>query len=230
MKKKASKAEKKKKIRSVYLKRRNSLDMDKRKAACKKIREKLYTSKRFKAAKTVFVYASYKSEVETGKLIRDMLKMGKKVAVPKVIGKEMEFYEISSWEELFPGYQGILEPQGTDKELVYPADSDIMLLPGAVFDRRGGRIGYGGGYYDRYLDRIMENYGHKPYLLALGYQVQLYHGTLPLEKHDRKMDCIVTEKSVIIPKEGENRKTGWVVDVIDMVIDLVIGLVTELID
>lgn len=227
MKKKVSKAERKKKIRSVYLKRRNNLDEDKRRTADKKIREKLYTSKRFKMAKTVFVYASYKSEVDTGELIRDVLKMGKKVAVPKVLGQEMQFYEISSWEELFPGYQGILEPQSSGKEPVYPADSDMMLVPGAVFDRRGGRIGYGGGYYDRYLDRIVEKYGHKPFLLALGYQVQLYHGMLPLEKHDRKMDCILTEKSVINPKQ---EKDSWVMDIVEVVIEVVIEIITELLD
>ncbi|MBO5354276.1 MAG: 5-formyltetrahydrofolate cyclo-ligase [Lachnospiraceae bacterium] len=229
MKKKASKAEQKKKIRSIYLKRRNNLETDKKTAADKRIREKLYTIKRFRQAKTVFVYASYKSEVDTGELIRDALKMGKKVAVPKVDGQEMEFYEISSWEELFPGYQGILEPQSIDKKPVYPVDSDIMLVPGAVFDRRGGRIGYGGGYYDRYLDRVVEKYGHKPFLLALGYQVQLYHGTLPLENHDRKMDGILTEKSVIKPTQ-ETGKAGWIVDILEVVIEIVIELIAELLD
>ena len=60
----------------------------------------------------------------------------------------MDFYEITAWEELLPGYQGILEPKAHEATLMLPRESDVMLLPGAAFDNRGGRIGYGGGYYD----------------------------------------------------------------------------------
>lgn len=231
MNRKVSKTEQKKKLRSAYLKKRNGMDMDKRQEASGKIRKRIRGSKRIKAAGTVFVYVSYKSEVETQKIILDLLKLGKRVAVPKVTGEEMDFYEIQSWDELFPGYQGILEPQCSGKEPVTPGDSDVMLLPGAVFDRRGGRIGYGGGYYDRYLKQIKDTYGKEPYLMALGFQSQLYPGKLPTEEHDIKLDCILTEKSVITPPNKKNGKLNGIwMDIIDIIIEVVVDLVLELLD
>lgn len=225
-----NKAEKKKKIRSVYLKRRNKLEPEKRKAASEKIRKRLYASKRFKAAQTIFVYASYKSEVQTKELIQDALKMGKRVAVPKVVGEEMHFYEILSWEELFPGYQGILEPQISGRESLIPTDSDLIVLPGAVFDRRGGRIGYGGGYYDRYWDRIHGTGGNKPYLLALAYHCQMYPGKIPLEEHDIKMDCILTERGAILPDKLKERKLDWIGGIFEIVLEFILEIVVELFD
>ena len=227
---KISKAEQKKKIRSAYLEKRNQMSQEQRQAASKKIREWVFANKRFKTAKTVFVYASYKSEVETKELIQGALRMGKRVAVPKVTGVEMDFYEIRSWEELFPGYQGILEPQTSGKEPVFPVDSDIMLIPGAVFDRRGNRIGYGGGYYDRYWHRVNDTYGCQPYLMALSYHNQIYPGKLPTEKHDKKMNCILTERRVIMPKSEEDRKADWITGIFEFVLELVIDFVVELLD
>ncbi|MBP3567647.1 MAG: 5-formyltetrahydrofolate cyclo-ligase [Lachnospiraceae bacterium] len=227
---KTEKAEKKKKIRSAYLEKRNQLGEEKRAAASKKIREWVFANKRFKAAKTIFVYASYKSEVATKEIIQGALRKGKQVAVPKVHGDRMFFYEIQSWEELFPGYQGILEPQITGKEPIVPTDGDVMLLPGTVFDRKGNRIGYGGGYYDRYLERIWEGYGHKPYLMALGFACQISPKKLPVEEHDKKMDCILTERRVIMPKEENQGKLGVIADVVEIVIELGLELVADLID
>lgn len=227
---KTSKAEKKKKLRSAYLEKRNQMEPEKRKEASKKIREWVFANKRFKAAKTVFVYASYKSEVETKEIIQGALRQGKRVAVPKVTGDEMEFYAIQSWEELFPGYQGILEPQILDKEPVIPVDSDVMLLPGAVFDRKGGRIGYGGGYYDRYLDKVLETYGHRPYLMALGFACQISNGTIPTEEHDKKMDCILTERRVIMPREEKSGKLDIIADVMEVVIEVGVELIADMLN
>ena len=227
---KKTKEEKKKELRKVYLEKRNQMEPEKRAAASKKICRWVFANKRFKIAKTIFVYASYKSEVETKEIIQGALRQGKRVAVPKVHGNEMFFYEIQSWEELFPGYQGILEPQIDGKEPVVPADSDVMLLPGTVFDRKGNRIGYGGGYYDRYLERIWEHYGHKPYLMALSYAGQICPHKLPTENHDKKMDCILTERRVIMPKEENQGKLGIIADVVEIAIEIAIELVAELID
>ncbi len=225
-----SKAEQKKKLRSVYLEKRNQMEPEKRAAASKKIREWVFANKRFKAAETVFVYASYKSEVETKELIQGTLRQGKRVAVPKVHDTEMFFYEIQSWEELFPGYQGILEPQITGREPVVPAKSDVMLVPGAVFDHKGGRIGYGGGYYDRYLDKIFGAYGYCPYLIGLAFACQISPKKIPAENHDKKMDCILTERRVIMPKEEKQGKLGAIADIVELVIEVAIELIAELLD
>ena len=186
---KLTKAEQKKIIRTKYLEKRNQMEPEKRKAASEKIREWLFANKRYKAAGTVFVYASYKSEVETKEIIQGALRQGKRVAVPKVHGDEMFFYEINSWEELFPGYQGILEPQNAGREPLVPASSDVMLVPGAAFDHQGGRIGYGKGYYDRYWNRHISAFGNNgPYLIGLAFACQISPKKLPNEEHDKKID------------------------------------------
>ena len=174
----------------------------------------------------MFVYASYKSEVETMELIKGALRRGKKVAVPKVDGHDMWFYEITSWEELFPGYNGILEPQIREAAPVQPKNSDVFLVPGAVFDLAGRRIGYGGGYYDRYWNRINSAYGATPYFMALAFDCQIRRRGVPSEKHDKKMDCIITERRVIMPKNDDYGK--W--DIILVIAEGVIELRLELIE
>lgn len=227
---KLSRAEQKKAIRTKYLEKRNRMEPEKRKEASKKIKEWVFANKHFKAAETIFVYASYKSEVETKDIIQGALRLGKRVAVPKVHGTEMFFYEINSWEELFPGYQGILEPQNEGREPMIPAGSDLMIVPGAVFDHKGGRIGYGGGYYDKYLNKIFAAYGYKPYCMALSFACQISAGKIPAEEHDKKMDCILTERRVIMPKEENQGKLGIIADVVEIVIEVVLELVAEAID
>mgnify|MGYP002530928218 CR=1 FL=1 len=92
--------------------------------------------------------------MDTRELIRGLLaeqKQGRRihVAVPRVAGREMDFYEIHDMTDLQPGYQGILEPAEYCPKV--EATEGMMLLPGLAFDREGHRVGYGGGYYDRYL-------------------------------------------------------------------------------
>ena len=227
---KEKKTEQKKILRIKYLEKRNQLEQGKRREASKKIKEWLFANKRFKAAETIFVYASYKSEADTKEIIQGALRLGKRVAVPKVHGEDMFFYQINSWEELFPGYQGILEPQNTGREPVVPATGDVMLVPGAVFDRKGSRIGYGKGYYDRYIERLIGVGAHKPYLIGLAFACQIHAGKIPAEEHDKKMDCILTERRVIMPKEEQSGKLDIIAEVVEIVIEVGVELITELID
>ena len=203
---KPTKAERKKNLRTAYLDKRNAMDVPKRQMASEKIAKWVFANKRFKAAQTVFVYVSFKSEVDTLKIIQKALQLGKRVAVPKVNGLTMDFYEIHSLEELFPGNFGILEPQVENQQPVIPVNGDVMLVPGAVFDRQGSRIGYGKGYYDRYWNQIVSTYGSKPYLIALAFACQISLKRLPTEEHDKKIDCILTERRVIMPKVEKNGK------------------------
>ena len=225
---KLTKAEQKKSIRTAYLSKRNAMDAEKRREASEKIAEKVFEDKHFKEAQTVFVYASYKSEADTVPIIQRALQLGKRVAAPKVQGEEMFFYEIKSLEDLLPGYQGILEPQNEDQEPVIPADNDIMLVPGAAFDRQGSRIGYGKGYYDRYWNQLISAYGSKPYLIALAFACQIFPKKLPTEEHDKKIDCILTERRVIMPNKSGKRNI--IVEVVDIAIDVGLELIAALWD
>ena len=106
-------------------------------------------------AEEVLLFVSCGSEISTGEIMADAFRQGKKVYVPKVMGENLAFYRIRSEAELQKGYKGILEPEAIEAErFVYKeekADRVLMLMPGAAFDRVRNRIGYGKGFYDRYL-------------------------------------------------------------------------------
>ena len=144
----------------------------------------------------VLCYASYKSEVQTKNLINELLKEGKQVYLPRVSGEEMNFYKMKSLSDLTEGYKGIPEPSVECMELftkdIFEKDKEkvVMLLPGAAFSENGARIGYGKGYYDRYLSHI-------PCLerIALCYELQIVED-IPVDIHDIPMTMIVTEERI----------------------------------
>ena len=151
--------------------------------------EKLITVPEFKRADRIYTYVSMDNEIDTIMLIDYSLSIEKRVFVPSVSGKDMEFYEISDISELSPGYMGIYEPDINGKEPDY-SRTGFMCMPGLAFDRSYNRIGYGGGFYDRYLS--VEN---KLYKAALAYEAQLLE-SIPAQDGDVRPDMIVTEESI----------------------------------
>lgn len=157
------------------------------------ILEKLLTLPSVQKAEYILCYVDYKSEVRTKALIERLLSMGKKVYVPRVCGEDMDFYRINSLNDLLMGYKGILEPleepekRFTAELFVQHSMDTVMLLPGVAFDKKGGRIGYGKGYYDRYLMRIPCKER-----IALSYQMQLVEDAKSSEL-DIPLTGIITE-------------------------------------
>ena len=151
--------------------------------------EKLITVPEFKRADRIYTYVSMDNEIDTIMLIDYSLSIEKRVFVPRVSGKDMEFYEISDISELSPGYMGLYEPDINGKEPDY-SRTGFMCMPGLAFDRSYNRIGYGGGFYDRYLS--VEN---KLYKAALAYEAQLLE-SIPAQDGDVRPDMIVTEESI----------------------------------
>lgn len=151
--------------------------------------EQLITVPEFKRADRIYTYVSMDNEIDTIMLIDYSLSLEKRVFVPRVSGKDMEFYEISDISELNPGYRGIYEPDINGKEPDY-SRTGFMCMPGLAFDRGYNRIGYGGGFYDRYLS--VEN---KLYKAALAYEAQLLE-SIPAQDGDVRPDMIVTEESI----------------------------------
>lgn len=141
-------------------------------------------------ADSVLVYVSYNGEADTIKLIKYLLENGKKVATPRVNGDDMDFYEIKSLENLVDGYKGIPEPS-KDCSIVYPEGKSIILVPGSAFDKNLFRMGYGKGYYDRY---IAMHKGMFSIGISYGFQIQ---DRIPIDEWDRSLDMIVTEREVI---------------------------------
>lgn len=139
-------------------------------------------------ANTIGVTISNKPEVDTFLLIEELWQLGKKVAVPKCHPKtrEMSFYVIDSFAQLETVYMHLREPIPERCEFVDANEMDVILVPGVVFDRYGYRIGYGGGYYDRYV----LNY-KKGKLLSMLFDEQIID-RVPTEEHDCPVDIIVT--------------------------------------
>ena len=151
--------------------------------------EQLITVPEFKRADRIYTYVSMDNEIDTIMLIDYSLSLEKRVFVPRVSGKDMEFYEISDISELNPGYMGIYEPDINGKEPDY-SRTGFMCMPGLAFDRSYNRIGYGGGFYDRYL-----SVDNKLYKAALAYEAQLLE-SIPAQDGDVRPDMIVTEESI----------------------------------
>lgn len=186
--------ETKKEIRKRSLEKRKALPPDIRRKYSRVITERVLCHPFFQCADTVLIYASFREEVDTTELIHAAFAQGKIVAVPRVQSdNRMEFYEIHSADELTPGYQGIPEPEGDASRLVRVMDEQagkhaLMILPGAAFDRKGSRIGYGKGFYDAYLNRY-------PcfYKIGLAFSDQCV-AEIITEAHDVCVDAVLTER------------------------------------
>lgn len=155
------------------------------------ILNKLFQLETFQKASCFFSFVSYGTEVDTRRLIQKLLEQKeKRVAVPKVEGREINFYYIRSFGDLDQGYMGILEPVTSEKAIPYEG---IMLMPGLAFDLKKNRIGYGGGYYDRYL----ETHSHANMIkIALAYDFQVMEH-LETKPNDQQVDMILTDLRTI---------------------------------
>ena len=154
--------------------------------------EKFIAQKFYSDCSVLYAYMSYNQEVLTNKIIEHAWKSGKKVAVPKTYGNSyMEFCFVQSFDELALSKCNILEPVS---ENISQDEHALILMPGLAFDKYFSRIGYGGGYYDKYLS----DHNDRNFLkVALGFDFQL----LPLletQEHDVKLDVIITP-SYLLP-------------------------------
>lgn len=164
--------ESKKQIRKRILERRNALTPAERMRSEILVTERILGHQWYYKAGEILLFASCGSEISTRGIMEDAFMSGKKVYLPKVEGETMQFYNIAQNEPLTEGYGGILEPSGdAEKRFCYDKsrrDTTLMLMPGAAFDPMRNRIGYGKGFYDRYLS-------DKPDLhtIAIGFDCQI---------------------------------------------------------
>ncbi|MGL5868870.1 5-formyltetrahydrofolate cyclo-ligase [Clostridium chrysemydis] len=156
-----------------------------------KIFKNLISLNSYKRAKKVFIYIGFGSEINTKSLIKIMLREGKEVFVPKVLEEEMIALKITSLNNLIESKFKILEPIG-EKSDIDGEEFDLIIMPGVAFDRSGNRIGYGKGYYDKYLKDIKSDIKK----IALAYELQLIE-EIETEEHDLKVDSIITENEII---------------------------------
>ena len=181
----------KKDIRKELSKKRNMLSEDEIAELSKNILVKLLSINVISSEKKVFAFISTKSEVSTDELISYCFDKGISVSVPRVYGDTMKFHRISSFEDLSKGTFGIFEPD-SDLPVIVPDSDSVILMPGLAFDLYGGRIGYGGGYYDKYFEK--KNQGLK-IAVCFDFQV-LKDKRIPVEESDIKPDMIITDKNI----------------------------------
>lgn len=194
--------EAKRNIRKQILSVRNEMPIKLREEKSAIILKILYGTEQFKEADIILVYADYQSEVITTPLFTEALMAEKQIFAPRVSGEEMEFYRISNKEGMKEGYKGIREPV-SDLSFIERIDalraqgracSLLMLMPGVAFDKERHRIGYGKGFYDRYLKQPMQE-NIKVYTIALCYECQLLD-KIPYEIHDIMPNMIITENGI----------------------------------
>ncbi|WP_432823438.1 5-formyltetrahydrofolate cyclo-ligase [Trichloromonas sp.] len=147
---------------------------------------RLLETPEFLQAAVLALYSPVYNEVFTEELFHAALRHGKRVAYPRVCGEVLEFVEVTRLAELKSGVFGVLEPSGSS--VLSACDLDLMLVPGVAFDQAGFRLGYGKGFYDRFLhaaDRC-------PCLVGFCFEFQLVDD-LPVESHDIGMNMLVTD-------------------------------------
>lgn len=180
-------------LREQAKNRRNSMSRELILGYGENIRNRLYQHVWFTSSHSIFIYVSTPNEVPTYAIIEKALEDGKTVSVPRVSGKgEMHAIPIQSTAtDLIPGHFGIMEPKPYLNR-ISPREMDLILVPGLLFDRKGYRIGYGGGYYDKYLAKVSTDCK----TIGLAYDQQITNN-LPHDSFDKKVMLIITEKENI---------------------------------
>jgi 5-formyltetrahydrofolate cyclo-ligase len=164
------------------LERRNRLTCQEIAKRSNSIQEFVINSKEFLQAKVVGAYFALGSEVTTELIIERAKTAGKKIALPRVEEDNIIFYELSSIKFLIMGRFGIMEPP----PYRHISDIDVLVVPGIAFDKKGNRLGYGKGYYDRLLS------GKRTFSIGLAYSFQLLEN-LPYDRYDKRLDAIASE-------------------------------------
>lgn len=175
----------KREIRREILSRRDEMDVRERRMASLKVADRIIGHQWFYQARHLLAFVSYGSEIDTTEIINEALKKGKRVYVPRVEGEEMYFYRILDLSELHEGYKGILEPDGSaeryeETERLANNERALMLMPGAAFDKYRNRIGYGKGFYDKYL---AEKEDLRNFTIGIGFACQMVE-EIPAEETD----------------------------------------------
>jgi 5-formyltetrahydrofolate cyclo-ligase len=194
----------KEKVRKKAVETRDSIDEESRQQKSEEIAKKILEADWFKEADIVLSYHAFRSEVEVDALNRAVLTQGKKLYLPKTYVKEKQirFFEITDLSKLKRGYQKIWEPTGEEPEFSFETVKEgqkkvLMIMPGTAYDARGYRMGYGGGYYDRYLNAHEAEWKMIDFMTVFAAFSEQKMILIPGERCDVKPDVIVTEKEIM---------------------------------
>ncbi len=185
----------KKELRRKVQEFRDSIDPEQRELLSARVAANLWSVPEFAAAETVLFFISFRSEVDTMPMIIRALEEGKNVCVPctDAGNKAMVASHIIDLDtDLELGNYDILEPRAECLRPLPPESMDVILMPGVAFDLTGGRLGYGGGYYDRFLEKCSPGC----MLIAVAFEMQMVEH-VPCADHDASIHKIVTENRII---------------------------------
>lgn len=185
-------------IREQMKEIRNKLSNDELLRMSRMIQEQLVSTEAYQLSSKVFIFVSFGNEVDTRMIIERALADQKKVYVPRVEKHGLEFYEIHNLDGLVPSKFGVPEPEPNVALKYVPSENELkehhlMIMPGLAFDASGNRIGYGAGYYDRYLNRFPSNHFIK---MAVAFDFQIID-SIPANAFDVSMDAIVLPNKII---------------------------------
>ena len=179
----------------VALTKRSALDESQRREKNKSILKNILALSEFEYASTIMAYLDFRGEVETRELAAEILNRGKRLVVPLCNNDNLIPCLINNLDQdIHAGTWGILEPRKDRLRPLPPLEIDLVMVPGLAFDYQGNRLGYGRGYYDRFLPQLKEG------VLAAGlcFTCQLVD-RIPTDEYDFKMDILITENGVIYP-------------------------------
>ncbi|MBR2405708.1 MAG: 5-formyltetrahydrofolate cyclo-ligase [Clostridia bacterium] len=190
-------------LRAKYRAIRTEMTAEQREHCDSRIAERVRRLWQYRRARQVLTYVSTPIEVDTRRIIAQALADGKRVAVPRCIPdtRQMEFYYISSLDELSPGSFGVDEPQPLPENLVTDLSEGLCIIPAFCYDHTGYRLGYGKGYYDRFLPRFGGN------LIGICYS-SCVRRHLPHGRFDRPAELLVTENYLRRTDRGIATKGG----------------------
>jgi len=174
----------KKELRKELISRRKNMDKSYRVNSDEMIYNNLVKCPEIAAAKVILAYISTEIEVDTIRFVKEMLSFGKTVAAPLCEGKNMRFIKINSFDDLREGRFGIPEPKGNEE--VTDFSEAVCITPALSFNENGFRLGYGGGFYDRFSEKFDG--------ISVGICYDSFIGEIPLEEFDRPVDILITEK------------------------------------
>jgi 5-formyltetrahydrofolate cyclo-ligase len=159
------------------------------------VADRLFGLQDIRAARTVMVFYSFGSEIPTAGIVDRLSAEAKRVLLPFFDDGAMAAAEVRSGEELLATTYGPKEP--SSREPVDPGDIDVVITPGLAFDRRGYRLGYGGGHYDRYLSGV----GPRTRRIGIAFHLQLVD-EVPREPGDRRIDLLITDREALRFRPG----------------------------
>lgn len=189
-------------LRHEFASLRESLSRAEVESKSRAIFERFLSLPEYIDSDTVMVYISFRNEVETEPIIRDALKRGKRVVAPRTLREERQLipHVIEGYEDLEPGAYGILEPKRTCPTVI-PKEIDLVIVPGMVFDLRGYRIGYGGGYYDHFLKLVWGT----TVKVGIAYDFQIVE-KIPDELLDVPVDIVISEERTIRAQDSAHQE------------------------